>query len=404
MRARRLLALERLETRRRTAAARGLARIATAPWRRAVALGLVGAAGLWVVERVEATHGLWRLGVLAAGAWLPMAGPWRFFWRADAALLSRLPIDGATFYRIGALRGVRTAARAALALGFAWAGLAAGAGTGEGVPAESALGAGSWTWLARDAWFLFGTLAAGAAVAPAATCAGGALATSPEAKRVLGVLTGAGPEVAPAAFWLALPPALAGLTVAACAWVEAGGFTPPYVALGGATVAGAALSLAALPLAARTLAESTREVAALDRVLYATVHLDEAKGLEAVWGRIANGPAGRAVYRKDVASMRRRYPAYYLVVGLLVALSLGVTLFGQPPACTRWTFGIALAIFAYTAVLARRLWTPPVEHARLLGTLPLAPRAIARAKASYVVFRLVVPLALVLGAAALRAT
>jgi hypothetical protein len=359
---RRLVATERLTRRRRRS------------WLRAPVLapvlGAAAALGLAAAPAPDA-HGFWLAGAAAAAAIVVMGAPFRMFWRADAGLLGRLPIEGSELYRLAAWRALD----AALPLGAFLAVAALGPG-------------GPILEIARRVVFALALGAAAAALAPAAGLLAGAMVVSAKTQALIREV--AGGQTAPGSVWLSLVPAAGGLAVAWSGWVSA-----PWLAtaapralapLAAALLGSAALLLALQPLAARALAAATREIAALDAVRLAHVDRASARGLEKLWGRLVAGPA-RAVYEKDVALVRRRHPMFYLVTGLGIIGAWIVAFAVAPPLRAHVVVAIAAALAAYVLVVARRLALPPTEPPRLLATLPFATSAVARAKAAHVVWR-----------------
>jgi hypothetical protein len=100
--------------------------------------------------------------------------------------------------------------------------------------------------------------------------------------------------------------------------------------------------------------------------------------------------AGRLVYEKDVALMRRRHPGYYILTGLTL-LALWIIAFTvDDPARTQLVIAGAALAGAYTLIFARRLVSPPVERPRLLHTLPLGDGHVRAAKRLAVGWRAVI--------------
>jgi hypothetical protein len=239
-----------------------------------------------------------------------------------------------------------------------------------------------------------------ALLAPPAAVLAGVLVASEKAQRAFDNMSGAGG--APSVVWLSLVPAAGGALVGAlpmvlAPWIARGETVtalgvPAGVVAFGALAGAAILFVLAAPLARRALPEATREVSAMDQVRLAHVELDRARGFERLV-RFAAG-AGRPVYDKDVALTRRRYPAYYLWLGAAVILMWIFALAAGEPTRLRWTVGLMLGMTAYTALLARRLVRPPIEHERLLAVLPFSVGAVRRAKLIYLAWRASAPLAL----------
>jgi hypothetical protein len=357
--ARRLLAWDQLDRRRRGAH----------PWVLTGVAGLAGAAALVAVARsagLAEAAAWWRVACVIATAVVAMSAPWRFYWRPDAPLLARLPLEGHLLYQLGAARTALAGLRAFVGLALAAAPVLAVDAALFGRACLSALA---------------GALA-GALYAPPAAVTAGVLVASERAQRAFDNMTGAGG--APSTVWLSLVPAAAGVAVGALPFV-------PLSARAGILAGGAVLWLAALPVARRILSEATREVSALDRVRLAHVELDRARGLERAVVRLAG--RARPIAEKDVALSRRRHPAYYLLVAAAVIAMWIVAFAVDEPARARWTLWLALGIVAYAGILAWRLRRPPIEQPRLLATLPFAPGAPERAKLIYAVWRAVAPVA-----------
>jgi hypothetical protein len=381
----RLAAWEAREHRARSAAAGTAARL-LGPFPIALAVGLGAAAILGAVgaSAGPAEARAWWL-LLAAGAAgaVVLGAPFRMFFRADAALLARLPIPGGTLYA----RAARAAARAAAALGVVVL-LAA-------VPD----GLLDLARTARDLAVAAAALAAGALLAPAAGALAGALVASPRAQKAIADVTGQGS--APSTVWLALVPALGGLgvgwlTLAAAPWANhpAGAPIPLLVGLGAAAL----LHLGGALLARGALAAATRDVAALDRARLAHVDRTGLGPAESAFGRLAcgAGPAWR-LYRKDVVLARRRHPAGYILAGAGVLGMWIVAFTVASPTRERVVLSLAAGVAALAVLLAVRLASPPTERALLLATLPVPAGAARRAKAAYVAWRTVAPV--LLGAA-----
>ncbi|MBI4510158.1 MAG: hypothetical protein HY698_11030 [Deltaproteobacteria bacterium] len=374
MTARRILAIEALEESRRRASVGGAAAIAMNPWLLAGAWGaLLGA--LLVVAREaggpEEARTWWLIACGLASAGLVMRTPWRFFWRSDAVLLGRLPIEGRALFLVGTWRGARTAMRLALGLGMGFLALLPGA----------------TAWLASLLVMLV-SLGCSTMLAPAVAAAAGAIVSSEKVRIIVSRVTGfGGAKVG----WLWILPGAGGVIMLLLLFAlarKAPSLPLVTVALSACTVAwflGERLSRS-------TMQDATREIAALDRVMLAHVDLVSARGLEAAWGRLLGRNA--VIYCKDVAIHRRRYPAYYLLCGLeVVALWLFWGL-SETSTAVRWTLGLAVTLGAHGALLGWRLVTPPVEHGRLMATLPFSRDEIVRSKRHHVTWRVVVPMAI----------
>jgi hypothetical protein len=315
------------------------------------------------VAAAFAPPSLWLLAMIVGPVILVMGGPWRLFWRHDAALLGRLPIPGIALYRLSTWASARRALQLAAFLLIA-----------------AAPSLRTPTIYAHQALFALGLCAAAALAAPAATALAGALIISARTQELLRQATGG--QVLPGIVYLSLLPASAGVAIG---WAGRTG-SPTMLVV---TIAICAIAHEALArLTAPALGDATREIAALDAVKLAHVDRTGARGLEKLVGRVACPPPARAIYEKDVALVRRRHPGFYLLTGLAI-LGCWIIAGTLPPWALEVTLATAGALGAYVVLLGRRLMTPPTEHARLLETLPLAPTAVARAKRVHVAFRAV---------------
>ena len=306
----------------------------------AVALGRLGAA-------VTAAY--------LAAAWVILGAPWRMLWRAETSMFARLPIAGVAMYRLLALRSARAAAWAAVAF----------AATADLRVLPTGMAA----------------LAIAIPIAPAATVVGVAMAGSRRVDAALAEGAGAGGG---GTMWITLLPALAWFGL--CAALHDG-----LLALAIAACAAIALHFAGEHLATSLLPRVIARYG-LARVRLAHVDLVTARGLEALWGRIAAGPA-MLVYRKNVALLRRRFPVYYIVAGAAILTEWGTAI--ARPHQTFWICAVCTACITASAVtLARCGVRPPIEYERLRRTLPLARTTYARAGGAYLLWRAVVPIAL----------
>jgi hypothetical protein len=298
---------------------------------------------------------------------------YRMYWRTDSALLGRLPIPGGVLFRLALARSLRAAGLALLpALAAPVAILAFG-----GLDIALRLGI-----VAAASALVAGLLA------PAACLAAGGLVASDKAQAVLDSF--GGEFRPPKVSWLGTLPGLVATAVAllgiiAAPWVrlERELTAAPLVLCVVAGVASIAAIAWALGAADRVLILAQREIAALDQERLAHIDRSRAGPLERVWAVVFAGDSARAVYDKDAALMRRRYPAPYFVAFVGVGLAWIFAATGEHGTAVAAVFSLA----AYSLVMARRLVVPPVEHPRLLRSLPLARGAAARAKRAAVLLR-----------------
>ena len=89
----------------------------TSPWVIAIAAGAALAAFVaWRTDAgPEVASHAWLAGALAAFALAFMRVPFHLYWRADAALLAQLPIDGAALFDVALARCVRASAATTVA-------------------------------------------------------------------------------------------------------------------------------------------------------------------------------------------------------------------------------------------------------------------------------------------------
>ncbi len=228
--------------------------------------------------------------------------------------------------------------------------------------------------------------ALGAALfAPAAALAAGGVVASETARSALSSL--AGDFEAPRTSYLGLIPGLAAtmvalLIVSATGWAggaESTAVGPAGVLLGGA--AGVFLLAAALAMAraAAVMPAAVREVAALDQERLAHVERTEPSFLERAFARLARGVGARLVFEKDVSLARRRYPIPYFV-GLMALIVLWILAVAAPSEALLWAGLLLGSLGAYAVVMAKRLLVPPIEHPRVLASLPFEKGAAASAK------------------------
>jgi hypothetical protein len=399
MDARRLLAWTDLELRRRV----GPARI----WgqRLAIAGGLAALVGWrWHGRGAGAALATWHSIATVAFASAMLATALGMFWRHDAALLARLPIDGKVLLRAALVRAARGAVVCAAIVVAAGAPLAA----------DAALHPALVRGLA-----LVGTLTvAAAALIPAAAAAAALIIAGGQATRatmgLVAVATGtpsgtvaAPPEKVPTTALGALPGAAAAwmviLAITVRWWVFSGGETavgpaPIYLA---AAVGVSLLALAAVARKGGGMAVALREVAALDRQRLAHLEIHPPRGLEVVAMKSV-GPRAGLAYSKYARLMRRRYPMAWGLgfLAWVVAIALAI---GRPADAEVWAIGVAVFTAGYSVTLANRLRHAPIELARLAAQLPLAPALGARARVAWTLgYTLVfaVPPALIAAAAA----
>jgi hypothetical protein len=319
------------------------------PWLIAVAAGLVlHAPVMWRTHAsAAAASTCWLAIALVAFAVAALRVPFHIYWRADASLLSRLPLEGSALVDVALVRCMRAAVATTVALAIAALPLAH---VSSDVLVHELAIAGT-----------LGICAAGAIPASAFGAAAiVALDRSAQAGAILG----------------ALPGVIATIVITACVL---GGDDPVVLAV---LVAASVVALiAARSLAPRVMPTILRDVSALDRQRLAPLEIREPTAIEraiaAMLGR------GAIVYRKDARLMRRRYPLAF-ALGALAFLVLAIVAFARPDSQMTWVAVTAGGAALYAAVLARRLWRPPVELPRMTTTLPIDRAALTTAKLAWV--------------------
>jgi hypothetical protein len=356
----------------------------------AVVAPLVGGGALaaWVWWRasagvMSASHG-WLAGAMVAYGVAFMRVPFHIYWRADAALLAQLPIDGRPLLDAALVRCLRAALATAvaavlgaapiaalpggaeLALRHAAVAVALGAAAGLLVPGvtvgAAALVVHGGERLLRTAVALGG--------APVRTPAAAAPTTGapPSASATLGALPGFAATFVLGAMLLVAP------------WLYGEPPRAPALAVLGAILAASAIAAVAARAGAGIMGRVLRDVSALDRQRLATLEIKPPTPLEHGIARLVGG--GRLAYEKDARLMRRRFPMAFALGGLVFVV-LALVGLSRPADPTPWLAAVLGGAASYGLVLAGRLRRPPIELARLSATLPLPPRARQRAKLAW---------------------
>ncbi len=368
MNARSLARWGALDERRRRGSRSAVVRLPAIVWSLAGGAALAG----WLAADASAgprVVRLWLAAVVALSALVVFGAPFRMYWRRDSALLARLPIAGGALFRVGLERSV-------------WAATSALAG-----PAVVAL---ALVWLAtpsiglRHLALVAVAWSVSALLAPAAALAGGALVASDKLDQMMEQM--GGEFRAPRTGWLGILPGLAAAggalaVIAGADWA----LGAPRTAVGSAIVllvppvALALIGVAwAVAAADRVMLAAVREVSALDRERLAHIELTRASPLERAASRLI-GAGARVLFDKDMRLARRRYPMPYFVsvTGVIAAWIVAAV---RPEAMVAWTSCIVACLVVYGVIMARRRRQPPIEHPRLLRTLPFGDGDVAAAK------------------------
>ncbi|HWO20962.1 MAG TPA: hypothetical protein VNO30_19480 [Kofleriaceae bacterium] len=343
-----------------------------------VATAAGAAIAAWVAWRdatglASASHA-WLAAVLVAFALAFLRVPFHLYWRADAALLAQLPLEGGPLLDAALVRCARAAGATTLAallgaipfartshelaLRHALVALALGAAAAWLLPAVATWAAAIVTIGQRDERMQRMRAAAGLADTP-----------GPPSTALLGALPGL---VATALMIgvLLLSPWLVGRTPHAPVALILG-------AIASASVAAVILTRLAAPGVMGTI---LRDVSALDRQHLATLEIRPPTGIERAIARLL-GDAGLA-YGKDARLMRRRFPMAF-ALGSLAFLVLGIVGLARPDDPVPWLTATIGGAAVYALALSARLRRPPIELPRLSSTLPIAPAAAARAKLAW---------------------
>ncbi len=349
----------------------------------AVAAG--GALAGWVAWRasagiVAASHA-WLAGTVAAFALAFLRAPFLIYWRADAALLAQLPIEGPVLFDAAFARCAVAAATTTVAALIGTVPLGVDGALRHGVVAIvlGACAAGLLPAVAIWAASLValdrgqtGTRALLAVTALAAGRPDRAITRGPAApSAILGALPG-----------FAATFVVVGVVIVAPWLVGERAALPPIAVL--ATLGGASVVaiVAVRVVAGPVMGVILRDVSALDRQRLATLEIHPPTAIE----RAIAGLLGEAAlpYRKDARLMRRRYPMAF-ALGSLLFVVLAIIGFARPLDPAPWLAVCFIGATAYGLALVGRLDRAPIELPRLARTLPTSARARARARLAWTI-------------------
>jgi len=349
-------------------------------WTSSLALAIVlgGAIAAWVAWRqtasdVAASHA-WLAATVVAFALAFLRVPFHLYWRADAALLAQLPIEGGPLFDAALVRCVRAAAATTLATAIGAAPLARTAPelAARHLAFAGTLGLAAALLLPAVATWAAALVALGhgdARVQRVRAAAGLAEAPGPPSSALLGALPGFAATLVLAGILLVSP------------WLV-GRATPMSAPLScaGIAVASVLAILAARAAAPRVMGTILRDVSALDRQRLATLEIRPPTALERAIASLLGD--ARLAYEKDARLMRRRYPMAF-ALGALAFLVLAIVGIARPDDPLPWLTATIAGTAAYALALAGRVQRAPIELPRLSATLPLKPTAIARAKLAW---------------------
>jgi hypothetical protein len=355
----------------------------------ALAVGVAIAGVTWSQGTPAAASHAWLVVTIVAFAFGFLRVPFQLYWRADAALLAQLPIEGGPLFDVALARCVRGAALtlvAALvgAVPLALAdrfGLFAIAQATRQISATPIVGEvphlsplGFYLHHAAVAGVLAlatGLLVPGVVVFAASSIAGSTPAERASAGAILGAIPGAVGA-------LIIVTAIAGSS-----WLLGdrldGGSAALLFGVSGASIAAVIAARIAAP---RVMATILRDVSALDRQRLATLEIRPPTAIERAIASLL-GDAGLP-YTKDARLMRRRYPMAF-ALGALCFLVLAIVGLARPSSSTPWLAAVLAPAVLYAAALVGRLSRPPIELPRLSAALPITPAARRRAKLAWIV-------------------
>jgi hypothetical protein len=359
------------------------------PWLAPVAVGGLLAAWVWWRSSagVAAASNAWLAGAIVGFAVTFLRVPTQVYWRADAALLAQLPIEGGPLFDAALGRCVRAAAATAVAVAIGAVPLAFMADGGALIARHAAF-AGA---LGVAAALLIPAVTVGAAAMVvhgtgeralrAATALAGAPARTP-ASDVSAAAAVAVPAGSPAAILGALPGFAAMIVIAAALvvapWLVGATDAAPIV-LGAIAVVSVGAAIAARR-GAGIMGRILRDVSALDRQRLATLEIRPPTPIERAIARLIGDAA--LPYGKDARLMRRRFPMAFALGAVVLAVLVIVGL-ARPDDPTPWLMVAIGSAASYGIVLAGRLHRAPIELRRLSATLPLAAGSLARAKLAW---------------------
>lgn len=329
----------------------------------------------------SASHA-WLAGALAAYAFAFMRVPFHLYWRADAALLAQLPIEGGALLDAALWRCVKSALWTTLVVAIGAAPLASY----------------SMEVFARHLAVAGALGLAAALFLPAVAVWAASLVAVSQGERVqaLRVAAGIDRERRPTAATTPPAPSTAALgafpgfassliivgIVISSSWLTGGSPNVPMpivlASIGGVSILSILGTRATAP---RVMGTILRDVSALDRQRLAMLEIHPPSGLERAIARLIGAAA--LPYAKDARLMRRRYPMAY-ALGALVFLVLAIIGISQPTDPTPWLTATLVGATVYGLSLYRRLHHMPIEHRKLSATLPIAPSSRDLAKLAWI--------------------
>jgi hypothetical protein len=334
----------------------------------------------WVAWRTQASFAAgsnaWLAGTCVAFMIAFLRVPFHLYWRADAALLAQLPIEGGALLSAALYRCVRSALATTLIVAIGAAPLFEH--SPELALRHLAIGGtfGVTAALFLPAVALFAAqmvaLSASEAVATMRAAAGVDATAKPPTPNT--ALLGALPGFASTGVFVAI--------LLLPAWLTGGvPSAPPAITLAilvGVSLLSFAGSRAGTP---RVMGQILRDVSSLDRQRLATLEIRPPTGIEKMIAALIGDAA--LAYSKDARLMRRRYPMAF-ALGALAFLVLVILGIKQPSDPQPWLVATLAGMTAYGIAVGGRLHHAPIELIRLSQSLPITESARRRAKLAWV--------------------
>lgn len=347
----------------------------------AVLVAALGAAFAgWVAWRAQvspaAGSNAWLAGACVAFAIAFLRVPFHLYWRADAALLAQLPIEGSALLAAALSRCIRAAVTTTLVVAIGAAPLAAHSPdlALRHLALAGALGVTDALFLPAVALFAAQLVALSASEAVATLRAATGVDATAKPPTPNTALLGALPGFAGTGVFVAvllLSPWLTGREPV----------TPATITLGSLIGLSLLAIIGTYSGTPRVMGTILRDVSALDRQRLATLEIRPPTGLERVIGALTGD--GALAYAKDARLMRRRYPMAF-ALGALAFLVLAIIGVRQPLDPLPWLVVILVGMAAYGLAVGGRLYRPPIELARLSASLPITDAARRRAKLAWI--------------------
>jgi len=326
----------------------------------------------------------WLAGTIVAFALAFMRVPFHLYWRADAALLAQLPIEGGPLFDAALWRCIRAALTTTLAVAIGAAPLAEFSTEMflRHLAVAGALGLTAALFMPAVATFAASLVAVNQTDRIAAL----RVATGIDSETAARTTTTQPPAPSTAALG-ALPGFASTLVIVAVllisAWLVGGvPAVPPAIVLGSLAGASILAILATRAAAPRVMGTILRDVSALDRQRLAMLEIHPPTTLERAIARLLGDAA--LPYSKDARLMRRRYPMAF-ALGALVFLVLAIIGLARPDDPTPWLTAVLVGAAVYGLAVAGRLFKPPIELTRMSLTLPISAAARTRAKLAWVI-------------------